>query len=532
MSSPQRAFGPARIALAGLLLIVLVGNLASIAMKSAPRGPDELDVFSGTLIYITQGYGAAGLFTAQPHDFINFPPLLPWLGWLTTSIFGPSYLSLALIPTLFQLALLLALFDVGRRFGGEWCGLLAACVLATTPAIMAYSRVLITNIPAVALEGLVLWALLRSERFQKWNYSLLAGLFTGLACLVERGTPPLLLSLPLLYWAVVSLRSARAQGGSRLKTLARMGAAAALALALSGVYLWSYFNRRLDHIANLGANDAYPQVHRILDWLPEPLFYPAAMLTHQLSLIWILPLLIALPLFVRRLDAERGLIGLAALWPMVAMAPFATKTFNYDLGKFPAVALVIAVGLCSIERTTLRRAAVGLGLGAAALSLWVLQPQLLPHPPRPAPVRAWLSELNNFDLLGHDTPVLHDAVQRRLQKRLPVGPQYAFVINAPQSEQVFALFCEIGNFGWLHYPQSDQMLRIDRARPEGAELLIDVWDLDPQQRDELRQVYKRRSCPYIIEQDLPLPDRASNCQPLYADVIDGQEVQWSLCRTP
>ncbi|MDP8254331.1 MAG: glycosyltransferase family 39 protein [Candidatus Alcyoniella australis] len=518
------------VALVGLIVLLGVSNWIFISYKSAPRGVDELDVWSGTLIYITQGYGLAGLFTAQPQDFMNMPPLLPWAGWIARELAGPSYAAMALVVTLFQALLLLAVFNIGRRLAGDVEGLLAACVVACSPIVMPFARTFMTNVPALAMAACVIWSLLYSERFTRRGSGVLVGVVLGLALLSERGTPPLLLSVPLLYYALLSLYSVRRRRRALLRVLGRGLCAVAIALALSALYLRQYLRQNLDHISELASDDFFPSVGSWLDALPEPLFYPVALFTHQLSYAWGLLLLIALPFFLRRLEGERGLILLVMVWPMAIMSTFATKYFDFDLGTLIGAALVLGVGLGAINRPRLRRAALGLGFGTALLMFWFIQPDLLPHPQYPPLVRLWLEDLYKFDLRTQDQPVFQDATYRRLEQRIPPGPHYLFVIHAPDDGRVRTLFCEIGNFAWLHYGDADQVTLIDPQLPADAPLLIDVWETTTAQRDRFASLIKRRSCPYIIRDPLPLPDRGSCCRTVYADELDGVEVRWSLCR--
>lgn len=70
----------------------------------------------------------------------NFPPLSNLSMWASRRMFGDTAWAMRLPSAVAGLATVLALFWLGRRVGGVWCGLLAALLLAIHPFHIWYSQ--------------------------------------------------------------------------------------------------------------------------------------------------------------------------------------------------------------------------------------------------------------------------------------------------------------------------------------------------------------------------------------------------------
>ncbi|MDP8254333.1 MAG: glycosyltransferase family 39 protein [Candidatus Alcyoniella australis] len=519
-----------RLALAGLILICLTANMAFIAHKSAPRGLDELDVFAEGVYFHTAGAGLLGLWTMQTDEEIGCPPLLPWAGRLCTALLGRGYMQMAFAATLFQALLLLSMYGIGRRLSGPGAGLLAAAIAATSPIIMSYSRIFTTNLPALAMIGCVLWALLYSQRFTRRRSGLLVGALIALANLAERGTPPLALSLPVVFWCMFSILKARKQPEAFRRVIVQVVIAALVATALSGRYLYFYFFRTASHIAALGAQDVFgSQSQFVVDRLPEWLFYPATLFVVQLSFVWALPFVIALPFFLRRFSAEKLLLILQTLWPMAVMTPFASKVYDFDLGAVAGAIPIAAVGLASIPWRSIR-AVLGVAAGLlACLAFWAMNPSLLPQPQWPLAVRDWLGHMNNVGLLMPSDTVYQNRIAQDLARRVPPDERWLFIYNVEPSGPLDSLVCETANFSWLQFPHSEQYAILDPNVPQDGTIEVEIRPLSAEQRRLYRATYFRPPCA-MVGYDPPLvPERSAPCRPIYSAEVDGREFLWKLC---
>src|SRR5690349_3230168 len=105
--------------------------------------------------------------TGGPYSFpysqaFQSPPLLPWMIgamiWLSQAqwpIFG------LLISAAFGTGSVLLMFVLGRRWGGNQFGLWAATLLAASDFHIAYSRMVLTDVPLTFWFLLTLWCVTR-----------------------------------------------------------------------------------------------------------------------------------------------------------------------------------------------------------------------------------------------------------------------------------------------------------------------------------------------------------------------------------
>jgi 4-amino-4-deoxy-L-arabinose transferase-like glycosyltransferase len=113
-------------------------------------------------------------------------------------VFGASEAAARLPSALAGLATIALTFEIGRTLLGWRRGLLAAVVLATSPIVLAYGRLVIFDLPLTAFVTAALYCLVRARQSGDDRLWLpLAGLAMGLAILTKG---PVGIAVPLLAW--------------------------------------------------------------------------------------------------------------------------------------------------------------------------------------------------------------------------------------------------------------------------------------------------------------------------------------------
>ncbi len=114
-----------------------------------------------------------------------YPPLVHMTVTAFYKLFGVSMDMAALSNSVYLILFLLAVYDIGRRLGGPWVGLLSAFVVSTFPIVFSMSRYLYIDFTLMALVAVNIALLLRSGHFQRKGYALLYGLSLGLGMLTK-----------------------------------------------------------------------------------------------------------------------------------------------------------------------------------------------------------------------------------------------------------------------------------------------------------------------------------------------------------
>lgn len=136
----------------------------------------------------------------------NHPPL-PYIlvaFWRAIGLGGSEW-TMRLLPVMFGVGGIAAVYALGRRLFGERAGIFAAFLLAVSPLHLHHSQDLKEYIylPFVAaLMVLWLYRAMDSNRMRDW---LVYGVLAGLACYTEIFVGPLLIAINL--WAIFLLRS-------------------------------------------------------------------------------------------------------------------------------------------------------------------------------------------------------------------------------------------------------------------------------------------------------------------------------------
>jgi 4-amino-4-deoxy-L-arabinose transferase-like glycosyltransferase len=333
-----------------------------------------------------------------------------------------------------------ATYWTARRFWGVREGLVAAALLSFAFLPVAYSRVAVTDVGALAGVALaLLWAARAAEAGRTRDYAL-AGAAAGLA-ISFKYTAGLVL-LPLGIAALARLRADRlgALGG-----LALGGTLAALVFALLNPYVFGSLDQwwtDLRDQADVAANDRKPGQES------GGAGYYLDSLTWGLGWAALAAALVGAAVELRR-DLVRGLILIAL--PLALFVYLATQSRYFGrwlLPAYPALALLGAVGLSQAadlltrlvadsRRRPLRPAAAAIVLSALT-ALVLIQPlaadvrsaQVLGREDTLSQARSWLDERYPPELRVAVEP----AVPGRWFRSTPEGTNPRWLSRCPRRD--------------------------------------------------------------------------------------------------
>jgi hypothetical protein len=305
-----------------------------------------------------------------------YPPIVTCAAGLLYFVFPVAPLTAQSVMWVFLVVGALAIYGVGRRLMDGPTGLLAAFLFATAPFVVVSLLTFQLDLPLAAMVALALYALVRSEAFSRWGWSLAAGLILGAGMLTKPPFAAYLLG-PMLWtlWLVLRVRDRGARLGRLLAALA-LGALVALpwyAPRLAGLpmqILARSFRQAAEsgHAPALSATGLtfYP---RLL--VPQFGILAAALLAWG---IWALA----------RHRRARGLLW-AALLPFVIFLLIQNKNLRYTLPLLPAAALTAAAGVAALAprwRRAATWACVALGVVQVSAAAFAV--------PTPPPVPLFL----------------------------------------------------------------------------------------------------------------------------------------------
>jgi 4-amino-4-deoxy-L-arabinose transferase-like glycosyltransferase len=312
------------------------------------------------------GFDPAGTIT------VDKLPGAFWLQAISAALFGAHTWSLVLPQVIEGTATVLVLYRAVRRQAGPAAGLIAAGILAISPATIALNRGNISDTLMILLAVLAADSVTVAASTGRWRPLLLAGLWVGLAFQAK------MLEAWLVLPALVVCYLVAAPGGGRQRA-SRCGAMVALAVAvslswMSLVTIWPSGSR--PYIDGSTDNSAFQQVFvynglgRLDQATPDqllnktlrlgiPISPPPSwhrLLTGELGrdTAWLLAAaVIALiaGLAARRrprTDLTRAGLLLWGIWLLTLFAAFsAAATINtyYVAALSPAVAALLGIGL-------------------------------------------------------------------------------------------------------------------------------------------------------------------------------------------
>jgi len=132
------------------------------------------------------------------HQAPNLAPLFPATSVPFFMVFGPGIETAYFTNFLYICILLMAAYFIAEHLGGGTAGRLSAFLVATFPAVIAFSRDFLFEFPLAALTASSYLFFLKSDSFQKRGMSILFGIVAGLS-LLTKTMGVVFFVLPFLY---------------------------------------------------------------------------------------------------------------------------------------------------------------------------------------------------------------------------------------------------------------------------------------------------------------------------------------------
>ena len=166
----------ATIALVGIVAIFVAVNARWVWLYRHGQ-PLDIDEAGYLTIAMSDYYGYVNGGVLGWLSAINGPssqaPFLPSLASILFILFGPN-ISLGFAASILcDAALIVVAYSLGREVGSKWIGLIASSLVATTPAVVMFSRAF-EFVPAATLTcTLALLCLLKSDRMRdaRWAFA-------------------------------------------------------------------------------------------------------------------------------------------------------------------------------------------------------------------------------------------------------------------------------------------------------------------------------------------------------------------------
>ena len=327
-------------ALAALLAALAAAMVAWLAVD---RRPPEWDY----ALHLERAVACHRILGEPGHDRLAeiiaessfYPPIVACAAGLLYFVFPVAPLTSQSVMWVFLVAGALAIYGVGRRLVDGPAGLLAAFLFATAPFVVFSLLTFQLDLQLAAMVALTLYALVRSERFSRWGWSLAAGVTFGAGMLTK---PPFFAYLlgPML-WVLWRILRAPERGARLGRLIAATALGALVALPWYGPRLvglpMQILSRSFRQAAESGHAPAMSAAG--LSFYPRLLVPQFGILAAALLVwgIWALG----------RQRRARGLLW-AALLPFVIFLLIQNKNLRYTLPLLPAAALTAAAGVAAL----------------------------------------------------------------------------------------------------------------------------------------------------------------------------------------
>ncbi|MGE0199578.1 MAG: ArnT family glycosyltransferase [Candidatus Melainabacteria bacterium] len=192
-------------------LVVMLGLVARVvwALQTQPLPHSDFAVYWQFAQSFAQG-------DYRFEEISRHPGLSLWLSWFLR-LFGPSLETVWFFNGLISLVMMLLFYVLGKHLGGRVAGGLALFLGAFHPQMVAYTALVATEIPAITVLLLAIWAVIRTrENPSGLIYWLGLGFLIYGAVLIRSSHLILLGLIPVLF---VLYRRAFWQAGLRITLL-------------------------------------------------------------------------------------------------------------------------------------------------------------------------------------------------------------------------------------------------------------------------------------------------------------------------
>jgi len=319
---------------------------------------------------LTLWHYATGQLWAQRSSFsdsIDLHSLAGLLGWEAT---GHQTDALVVVVLIFLVGAQLGMFELGRRLGSPWAGVVAALALGVVPDVSTMARCWAPQVPQMFLLVLAALCLLASRSFSRplTTLGFVAVAIAG-ACYSPMLTHNLLFVLALAGMAAGAwLRGTtirRGPSGHGPVNPWKVGLTGVLVVALvAGATWWLMLRHRgmAYHLSELHDSTYSPELGR---WRPAAISaYVRWFFWHGLEPPLACAAVLGTALFAWRGRARAELLGWCLL-PILVLSLTLKKNHYYAAGVYPALMLAMSLGVARLPRRWPGLVALGIVVGFA-----------------------------------------------------------------------------------------------------------------------------------------------------------------------
>ncbi|HEY7978086.1 MAG TPA: glycosyltransferase family 39 protein [Rhizomicrobium sp.] len=112
--------------------------------------------------------------------YFSKPPMIGWVIWLTTAIFGDAEWAIRIGSPLLHALTAMLVFGIARRCFDARIGMFSAIAYLTTPGASYSSGLISTDVPLLFFWATALYAFMRAMDDPRWRWAVLGGIAFGL----------------------------------------------------------------------------------------------------------------------------------------------------------------------------------------------------------------------------------------------------------------------------------------------------------------------------------------------------------------
>ena len=183
---------------------------------------------------------------APAFGYFSKPPMIAWIVWLTTTLFGNGEWAIRIAAPLLHGLTALCVFAIGRAVFTARAGFLGALAYLTTPGASYSSGLISTDVPLLLCWAVALYAFLRALDGQKWRWVVLCGVAIGFGLMAKYAMLYFLLGAVFAVLLIPAARTLMLSGRGAVILL--------LGLALVAPNIWWNAQHGFPTIAHTEAN--------------------------------------------------------------------------------------------------------------------------------------------------------------------------------------------------------------------------------------------------------------------------------------
>jgi len=278
-------------------------------------------------------YGAESLW-------IGKPPLSIWLMSLSFSIFGINNFAARFWSPIFGVFSCVLTFYLGKSFYNRIVGLLSALILTTFVTFFQFSRLATLDIPLTFFSLASIYFCILSEDSKNNKFSILSGVFFGLALLTKQ-LSALVIPIILISYFLLTKKNIRFLFTKRFTLFWLTGFFIFVPWLIS-----MYINFGSNFWDNYFVYHVFERMTETIEFHSESYFYYFSYLIENEHVFWIFLLPFAVSLcFLGAIRKQMKGDILILVWILAILGIFSfaqTKLFWYIIPVFPAFAILLS----------------------------------------------------------------------------------------------------------------------------------------------------------------------------------------------